>query len=372
MGVKYGVVKFAGYGTSACLVFFSILLLTSGCSTVGYYSQSITGHLKVWSKRHDIENLIAAETTSPGLKKQLKKIIAMRHFATSQLELPNNYSFKSYADIKRSHIVWNVIAAPEFSTEPKKWCFPVVGCLSYIGYFAKHKAVALGKEMKQKGYDVIVGGVTAYSTLGWFSDPVLSTYVNSSDPELAGLIFHELAHQIIYVKGDTTFNESFATAVELYGIDRWMAKRGTPEVAKRYARYKKYERQFHAFILLYRQKFKTVYARNIPDERKRALKKQVIAQMQLEYKQRRKRWKGYKDYDAWMAAGINNAKLAIFATYYNQVPAFSNLIRQKKGDMNLFFQAVKRLGAMDKEQRDIILGRLGANNTENSDSAKAK
>ena len=132
MGVKYGVVKFAGYGTSACLVFFSVLVLTSGCSTVGYYSQSITGHLKVWSKRHDIEDLIAAETTSPRLKKQLKKIIAMRHFATSQLELPNNYSFKSYADIKRSHIVWNVIAAPELSTEPKKWCFPVVGCLSYI------------------------------------------------------------------------------------------------------------------------------------------------------------------------------------------------------------------------------------------------
>ncbi len=343
-------------------VLFAGAVLLSGCATVGYYSQSVGGHLRVWAKRQDIEMLLQSEKTSDRLKQRLKLVSEIRRFASRELKLPKNYSFRSYVDIRRDSIVYNVVAAPEFSVEPKKWCFPVLGCLAYKGYFNRRRAVAEALKLKRQGYDVAVEGVTAYSTLGWFSDPVLNTFIGRSEDQLAGLIFHELTHQVIYIKNDTTFNESLATAVELTGIERWVRhRRRAPGLAKAYAANKRYEQAFIRFALGYRRRLKQLYARAIPDSEKRRQKKKILAQMQQAYRQLKKGWGGYSGFDAWMAQGVNNARLSTLATYYTHVRSFLNLLAQHQGDMRAFYRAVKRIGALPKEQRDRVLSRLRQN-----------
>ncbi len=335
------------------------VLLLSGCTTISYYSQSVSGHLRVWVKRRDIDLLLQSKKIDAGLKQRLKLVTEIRRFASSELKLPRNYSFMSYADIRRDSIVYNVVAAPEFSVEPKKWCFPVLGCLGYKGYFSRRRAVAEALKLKQQGYDVAVEGVTAYSTLGWFADPVLNTFINRSEDQLAGLVFHELSHQVVYIKGDTTFNESFATAVELAGIERWVRhRRRAPGLARAYADTKRYEHAFIRFALGYRRRLKALYARPLPVSEKRRQKKMILAQMQQAYRRLKKSWGGYSGFDAWMARGVNNARLSTLATYYTHVRAFSNLLARYKGDMRAFYRAVKRIGALPKAQRDRILSRL--------------
>ena len=208
-------------------VVLALLALLSGCATIEYYAQAISGHLDVIRRAHPIEEQLLASDTSARLRAQLERVLALREFASRELALPDNGSYRRYADVGRPFALWNVFAAPEFSVDPKLSCFPIAGCIAYRGYYAEAYAQRYGREMRGRGYDVFVFGVPAYSTLGWFDDPVLNTFVYYPEAELARLLFHELAHQVAYARSDTVFNESFAVTVEEEGVRRWLASHGT-------------------------------------------------------------------------------------------------------------------------------------------------
>ena len=295
--------------------------------------------------------MLEASQLSDERRKTLRTILEMRRFAVNELKLPNNYSFRSFVDIHQAHIVYNVSAAPEFSLEPKKWCFRVVGCLSYKGYFKKASALAEAKKLKAQGLDVQVGGVKAYSTLGWFADPVLNTFLDWNEADLSGLIFHELAHQLIYVNGDTAFNESFATAVELEGVKRWLSARGQPSLIQKYRLAKRYDDEFTQFIMTYRQRLQTLYAEVRPDAEKRIQKQKMIATLRRDYLILKQTWNGYSGYDGWVQGEINNAKFAMVATYYIHVLAFENLLKQNNNDLSRFYRAVIALGKLPRRER---------------------
>jgi predicted aminopeptidase len=232
---------------TSTLLIVTALGMASGCS-IGYYSQSISGHLHLMCSREDIAELLQDEHTPAELKDKLRLVLQIREFASDQLDLPNNDSYKSYVELDRDHVVWNVVAAPEFSMELEKWCFFIVGCVTYRGYFSEVKAQTFADTLRAEGNDVYVPGVDAYSTLGWFDDPMLSTLIKRSEPRLAGLIFHELAHQLLYIKNDSAFNESFAKTVELEGVRRWMAYRGTPQLTRQYTQQMQRDKQFVALV----------------------------------------------------------------------------------------------------------------------------
>ena len=336
-----------------------VLVLTLvGCATVSYYSQAVGGHLSIWLKRRDIQKLINNPDTPPKLKKRLILVLSIRQYASHDLSLPDNYSFKSYVALNRKHVVWNVLAAPEFSVKPKRFCFPVVGCLSYKGYYSKKSAIKEANRLKYKGYDVAVGGVNAYSTLGYFSDPVLSTYVYWSEADLAGLLFHELAHQLIYLTGDTAFNESFATAVEIEGVRRWMKKQGQPKKYEKFYRAKQYEDQFMRLILRTREKLKRVYASEQAASKMRQAKKQVFAQLKADYQALKKHWHGYTGYDYFMSRKLNNADIAGAATYFEYVRAFQLLLKKHHGDFASFYQEVLLFGKLTIKQRHVKLKQI--------------
>lgn len=296
-------------------------------------------------------------------RETLRTILKMRRFAVHELKLPNNYSFRSFVDIYQPHIVYNVSAAPEFSLEPKKWCFLVVGCLSYKGYFKKSVALAEAKKLKAQGLDVQLGGVKAYSTLGWFADPVLNTFLDWNEADLSGLIFHELAHQLIYVGDDTAFNESFATAVELEGVKRWLRARGHPELIQKYRLAKRYDDEFTLFVMTYRQRLKTLYTQALPDAEKRIQKQKIIASLRRDYLKLKQSWNGYAGYDGWVQGEINNAKFAMVATYYIHVSAFENLLKQNENDLSRFYRAVIALGKLPRREREQRLCVLSSAHT---------
>jgi predicted aminopeptidase len=204
-----------------------ILLMFSGCTQLGYYTQSVSGQLDIWRREKPIHEVIEDAASPPALRDKLAQVLVIREYASRELALPANSSFRRYADLQRPFVAWNVFATEEFSMQPKTWCFAVAGCVSYRGYFAKADAENFAVGIAAAGHDVYVGGVPAYSTLGWFADPVLNTFIHYSPVELARLIFHELSHQVVYVKDDTVFNESFAVAVERAGVARWIARHGT-------------------------------------------------------------------------------------------------------------------------------------------------
>ena len=319
--------------------------------------------MSIWFGRQDIETKLQARgenKLSPASRQWLKRVLKIRGFASNALGLPRNYSFKSYSNIGRRHVVWNVVAAPEFSLNPKRFCFPVTGCINYKGYFAKANAVKEARRLKAKGYDVYVSGVSAYSTLGWFADPVLSTFVKWTEDVLSGLMFHELAHQVVYVKNDSSFNESFATTVELEGVRRWMKHRNKESLSKRYRLNKRREAQFIKMVLKYRNKLRHCYlaAGQTSLVEKRKSKQQIIAKLRAAYTKLKKEWGGYSGYDKWMSHSLNNAKLVSISTYHKYVPAFQRLLKNVDNDLPRFYREVERIGAMPKIKRDKILMRL--------------
>lgn len=329
-----------------------------GCSTLGYYGQSVAGHMELLAERRPIQDWLDDPATSDELRARLMFVRAVREFASRELALPDNGSYRSYADLQRPYVVWGLTAAPELSLEPVRWCYPFVGRLSYRGYFAEADALAHAERLAAQDYDVHVQGVPAYSTLGWFDDPVLNTMLHWSDANLAGLIFHELAHQVVYIADDTAFNESFAVAVERAGVQRWMAQRRS---AADYAEYlAQYERReaFIGLILATRARLERLYASPRPADEKRAAKRREFAQLQAAYTALRQSWGGHDDYGAWLAGGMNNAALNSVATYEAYVPAFSRLLVRQQGDFAAFFKAVAELGRLPPEQRRARLEAL--------------
>lgn len=330
--------------------------LIAGCSNIGYYLQSIEGQFGLLQNRQAIAQLLADPSTPPDLKGRLERALVIRDFASSELKLPANESYRSYADLQRPYVVWNVFAAAEFSIKPEQWCFPIAGCVGYRGYFSQARADEFARELRGQGLDVFVGEVPAYSTLGWFDDPVLNTFIRYPDYELARLIFHELAHQVMYVKNDTEFNESFAVAVETEGVMRWIARNGDDKMRENFVRSQLRRNQFAALVLKHRRDLGALYRTGLAPAAMRERKAGIFAALKQDYqKLKADVWGGFTGYDRFLDEP-NNAKLASISLYNTLVPQFQQLIAKHKGDLPAFYAEVKRLAALDKDERALQLG----------------
>ena len=333
-------------------------MLSGGCAQLDYYAQAAHGQLALLSDARPIDDWLADPAVNAKLRAKLIKAKQIRRYAAQELGLPDNQSYKSYADLKRPYVIWNVVATPELSMEQRKWCFPVAGCVSYRGYYSKADAQSYASGLRQDGLDVQVAGVPAYSTLGWFNDPVLSTFIQYPDAELARLVFHELAHQVVYVQDDTQFNESFATAVEEAGVERWLVAQGDPRLRQIHVEYESRKQDFLDLLLKHRRALEANYARSAPDDEKRQRKAEIFRALQDDYHVLKMTWGGYAGNDRWFAEPLSNAHLASVATYHDFVPGFRMLLEKEK-TFSRFYAAARRLADMDKVERHQQLALLG-------------
>jgi predicted aminopeptidase len=346
-------------GVGAVLLAAGALCLGSGCSDLGYYRQSVGGHLDLMSRAKPVDDWIAQGDTPAALKQRLALSKQMRDFSVQVLKLPDNPSYRAYADLQRPAAVWNVVAAPALSLQLKTWCYPVTGCVGYRGYFDRAQADALGASLRAEGWDVSVYGVPAYSTLGWSNwiggDPLLNTFVNGSEAELARLIFHELAHQKLYVADDTMFNESFATAVERIGTRLWLEQHGSQALRAQYLEGQRRRQDFRELTRRYRDKLESLYASARSDEAKRDAKAELLAQLRADYAQmKQQRWGGFAGYDGWFAQA-NNASLGVLAAYNELAGDFERLFVQQGSDFERFYARVAQIAALPKAQRHATL-----------------
>ena len=351
-----------------CLLVLSVLPL-AGCASladsVGYYWQSVSGHVRLMQAARPVDDWLADDTTSAALKARLELSQRIRQFAVSELHLPDNASYRRYADLKRTAVVWNVVAAPELSLTLTTWCFPVTGCVGYRGYFLEADARAEAAQLQATGLEVSVYGVPAYSTLGWLNwaggDPLLNTFIHYPEGELARLIFHELSHQVVFAPGDTVFNESFATAVERLGGARWLGTQASAAALAEYTAFNDRRQAFRALTLATRQQLAAIY----PDSKQNtlsalgkssalAMKNEVMLTFRQRYAALKASWDGYPGYDAWVARA-NNAAFGAQAAYDDLVPAFEALFDREGRDWPRFYDAVRQLAALDKEARHAAL-----------------
>lgn len=338
-------------------VLWILFLLTSflGCQTFHYYSQAIEGQCRILLKRQPISKIMADPESSEDLRVRLEFILTVLEFAETKLQLPVNNHYRTYVDLKRPFVLWNVFAAPEFSLTPKTWCYPVAGCAVYRGYFAKENALQFADTLRKQGYDVYVGGVTAYSTLGWFDDPVLSTFIGQSEARTASLIFHELAHQVLFVPDDTAFNESFATFIEQEGLRRWQHASGTSPIYAEYLRQHRIREQFVRLIMHCRQSLESLYQKKITASEKRVKKATIFSELQNEFNRLKTHQIGLSAYDTWINKSLNNAKIGSVVAYNDFLPAFHEILSQNGGKLDLFFEACRQLAKKSKEKRHRIL-----------------
>ena len=332
-------------------------LALGGCSNLGYYWQSATGHLRMMGAARPVDDWLADKETPEKLKARLELSQRIRRYASSALDLPDNPSYSRYADLHRQAVIWNVVAAPPYSLELEKSCFPVTGCVGYRGYFDEHEARAEGERLARRGLEVDVYPVPAYSTLGWMNwaggDPLLNTFINYPEGELARTIFHELAHQVVYAKGDTMFNESFATAVERIGGRMWLATQASPQARTEYEQYDARRRQFRALVKATRERLKEIYEKTSGEERD-VLKARAFREFREQYAQLKATWPGdparYRWYDRWVAEA-NNASFGAQAAYDELVPGFEALFHAQGDDWTRFYAAARQLSTLPKEER---------------------
>jgi predicted aminopeptidase len=299
--------------------------------------------------------VIDKPSTPPALRTQLEAVAAIRDFASHELGLPDNGSYRSYADVGRRYVVWNVVAAPEFSVDPKEWCYPIVGCVAYRGYFVEDRARRFASKLRSDGLDVTVGGVAAFSTLGHFNDPVLNTMMGWDDVELAEIIFHELTHQLLYVSNDSSFNEAFATTVEEEGVRRWLRAQGRDaDLAKHLVEQEHYIKVID-LLSSTRDDLRTLYASGLPPAAMREKKRAEFEAMRASFAQVMAEWGGHAPFEAWFNEDLNNAHLASIATYYNCVPGFERELRAAGGDLTAFYARVRKLAKLDQDKRDAIV-----------------
>ncbi len=332
-----------------------LLPLLASCSTLRYYWQAADGQFDMMQRRRPIDALVADPSTSDSLRTRLLLVQRLRQFAIHDLGLPDNGSYRSYADLARPYVIWNVFAAPALSTSPQAWCFPIAGCVNYRGYFAESAAREQAALLQAQGMDVYVGGVPAYSTLGWLDDPVLNTFVHWPEVELARLLFHELGHQMAFAPGDTTFNESFATAVEDVGVARWIAHEQRPELQAAWAASQAHRQGFQRLVLTAQGDLAALYASPVDEDAKREGKTARLARLQTEFLALKAEWGGFPGFDRWFAQPVNNAQLASVAVYTAQVPAFRALLAQQHDNLPAFYRQVHRLAAADADTRDAAL-----------------
>jgi predicted aminopeptidase len=337
-----------------------ISLTLGGCSSLNYYDQLVSGQLQLLRVREPIADVITDSSRDPRLRQQLTRAQEARAFASRQLNLPDNQSYRLYADIGRPYVVWNVFATDEFSLEPITHCFPIAGCVAYRGYYNVGGARGAAALQRQAGKDVFIGGVEAYSTLGWFNDPILSSMLGWGDERLATLIFHELAHQRFYVKDDTEFNESYASFVEQEGTRQWRAARGLPPQVLAQS---KQRDEFTRLVLASRERLQQLYRQPLSVELMRQLKAAEFDKLRSDYRVLRdQQWAGDKRYDGWVNSPLNNAKLLPFGLYDQWVPAFEVLFKKVNGDWPAFYTEVERLGALPMaERRGQLQALVGTN-----------
>jgi len=319
----------------------SVALLAAGCESTAYYTQAISGQFKLLAAARPVESWLADPATPPTLRERLQTAQRIRAFASRELALPDNGSYASYAELGRPFVVWNVYAAPQFSVEPKQDCFPITGCVSYRGFFAEQDARRHAEKLRGQGYDVYIGGVPAYSTLGWFDDPLLSTFIRYPDAQLARLVFHELAHQRVYARDDTTFNESFAVVVEEEGVHRWLEAQGRAADLAAFREAQARKRAFVARVDDARERLAAIYRMNLTREAMLEQKRGEFARLRADY--------------AGLPAEANNAYLVSIALYTQLVPAFERLLAEERGDLNAFYAKTQLLAKAGKAQREQIL-----------------
>ncbi len=337
----------------------------SGCADLGYYWQSVSGHVGMMEAARPVRDWLADSHTPDQLKARLELAERIRRFAVTELDEPDNASYHRYADLHRSAVVWNVVAAPPYSLTLKTWCFPIAGCVGYRGYFNESAARREAARLKAQGLEVSVYGVPAYSTLGWMNwaggDPLLNTFIYYPEGELARIIFHELAHQVVYASGDTVFNESYATTVERLGSARWLAKRASPAAREEYARFDARRQQFRTLTQATRRELAAIYKENkaaaIDGPSMLATKNRVMQEFRGHYAKLKASWGGYAGYDAWVA-GANNASFGALAAYDELVPEFEALFAREGGSWPRFYDAVKRLAALPKDERIKALDKM--------------
>jgi len=339
------------------------LLILVACLVLGgcYYVQAASGQWQVLRERRPIDDILADASTDPEVARRLRVVAEARQFASGQLALPDNDSYTSYADIGREFVVWNVFATPEFSLEPRTWRFPVAGCVSYRGYFAREAAEKAAARLAEKGFDVAIGGVPAYSTLGRFSDPVLNSMMRWNDTELVATLFHELAHQVLYLKGDTTFNESFASAVEEVGVARWLAARGDSAALANYRESRRQRRAQMALVDEARADLRLLYASGRPVEVQRREKAARLARLAGDSAELL-RGAG-REPTGWLQDTPNNAHLVPMSLYEGLLPAFRALLEDCEGDLTRFYKQAATIAALDDESRAARLDELAGGET---------
>ncbi len=322
------------------LILVMSVLFTSACSNMSYYQQSISGHFSILSKREPVEKLLQQNELEPALRERLVLSQQVRTFASEQLLLPDNDSYREYVDLGRDQVVWVVAATEAFSVEPLQHCFLIVGCLSYRGFFHKEDAQSFAANLKAQGKDVMLSGSSAYSTLGWLDDPLLNTMIKGNESSMIEVIFHELAHQKIYVDGETEFNESFATVVAEEGVKRWYLSRQQQTGYQAYLQKKAKQRAFNQLLNSTRERLQSLYMSRVAHQKMAQQKQSIFAELQQQYQQLKQSWNGYSGYDEWMGQKLNNAHLAMIATYHRQVPKFKQLLAAVEGDLSQFYQQI--------------------------------
>ncbi len=335
------------------------LVVLGGCAQLGYYGQSLSGHLSLVRSAQPVDDWLAREDLDPELRQRLVLTKSIRDYASVELKLPDNDSYRRYADLKRGAAVWNVVATPELSLQLKTWCYPIMGCAGYRGYFKPEAARELAQELRREGYEPYVYGVPAYSSLGWSNwmggDPLLNTFIRYPEGQLARMIFHELAHQVAYASDDTTFNESFATAVEQIGVTRWLSAR--PEALREDEQSRARQDQVQALLKTTRDRLREVFQSTASDDEKRAGKAEALATMRADYERmKREQWGGDARFDRWVQ-GLTLPALAIQGSYTDLVPDFIRLFEREGSDWVRFYAEVKRLAKLPKDERRAALAR---------------
>ncbi|MFT5012486.1 MAG: putative aminopeptidase [Patiriisocius sp.] len=335
------------------LLLMILLGFVSGCANLAYYHQAVKGQLSLLTGRTQVAHLLGDENAAEPLRVQLIKTTAILKFAT-ELGLPVGNSYSSYVDLERPFVVWNVFAAAADSTSLLSHCFPIAGCVGYKGFFVEADAREFSHQLQSSGFDVYVGGVAAYSTLGWFDDPLLNTFVFRDDARLAGVIFHELAHKVLYIQGDTVFNESFATAVERHLLQSWLATNHQEGVYRRYLRSEVRREEVIRLILMTRTRLAEVFDSELSAAEKLDKKSILITQLKAEYQALQKSWSAGKEFSTWIEQDLNNAHLAAIGAYQSLVPGFSRMLA-KSDNLETFFDQVKALSELAKSERDRLL-----------------
>jgi predicted aminopeptidase len=338
-----------------CLISIPLLLLVCACSDIGYYWHSTNGHLDLMSRRSYIEDILADEATDPHLRERLLQVQEIRHFSIERLDLPGNESYRSYVALQQPYVIQNLFAAPEFSTQLHRWCYPVIGCASYRGYYDEMRLQAYVAELRAEGLEVYVGSVPAYSTLGWFDDPVLSSFIDWPDYRLAGLLFHELTHQRIYIDDDTTFNESLASAVQQRGTELWLQARNDGEALREFSSWLAYRNEVVTLIAVTRKQLGVLYAGEWDDSQKRERKARIFDEARHGHDQIAASHgieNGFRD---WFAAQLNNAKIGSVSAYNSRVGAFVAILQVHGDDFASFYRYVEKLAKLERPARDLCL-----------------